>query len=127
MLFSVQNKKSLIGCQNKKEINCKVKHIEQGLIPIIRLSLIFSMLRHFSRNRTTSSKIMHQLTINITKTAWKIVSEEIIVVAPKALAEDAPHLALQQGIADPQDLILQNLAERLNSADKVASRGQLDI
>ena len=59
--------------------------------------------------------------------ASMIVSEEIIVVAPKALAEDAPHLAIQQGIADPQDLILQNLAERLNSADKVASRGQLDI
>jgi hypothetical protein len=53
------------------------------------------------------------------------VSEEIIVVAPKTQDENAFHLALQPGIADPQDSILQNLAERLNGA--AGAKGQLDI
>jgi|GEM_PF-3132922 len=55
------------------------------------------------------------------------VSEEIIVVAPKTQDENTFHLAMQRGIADPQDLILQNLAERLNSTDKAGANGQLDI
>ncbi|MCR9258756.1 MAG: hypothetical protein NXH95_03475 [Pseudomonadaceae bacterium] len=53
------------------------------------------------------------------------VSEEIIVVAPKTQDENAFHLALQPGIADPQDSILQNLAERLNGA--AGAKRQLDI
>jgi hypothetical protein len=55
------------------------------------------------------------------------VSEEIIVVAPKAQDENTLHLAMQPGIADPQDLILQNLAERLRSAERAEVKGQLDI
>ena len=55
------------------------------------------------------------------------VSEEIIVVAQKASSEEPFHLAMAPVIADPQGLVLQNLAERLNSADKVESTGPLDI
>ena len=55
------------------------------------------------------------------------VSEEIIVVAQKATSEKPFHLAMAPIIADPQDLVLENLAERLNSADKAGSKGPLDI
>jgi hypothetical protein len=57
----------------------------------------------------------------------KTVSEEIIVVAQKASTEKPFHLAMEPVVTDPHSLVLQNLTERLNSADKADFKGQLDI
>ena len=55
------------------------------------------------------------------------VNAEIIVVAQRAVDETPFQLAMEPVIADPQDLILENLAKRLSSADKPTSKGSLDI
>lgn len=55
------------------------------------------------------------------------VTAEIIVVAEKAADETPFQLAMVPVIANPQDLVLEDLAERLNKTEKAATKGSLDI